>query len=110
MHAHFVAGCGDLRGQAGCLGDHAAEHEEGGVNLPFRQHPGEQRSGAGIGAVVEGEGNMTGIALAGQLLEGEHPDWSQAGEPWPGLHDGQPSDRTARKDGSLSPRPGVNGT
>jgi hypothetical protein len=110
VHAYLVPGRRDLGREAGRPGNHAAQHEEGGMNLALGQHPGKSRSGVGIRTVVEGKGHMTRISLASQPLEREHPDWSQAGEAGPGVRDGEPSGRAACQKGSLPPNTRVNST
>ena len=93
---------------------------DGGINWqPIFDKQKNASPSIGAIAVAESDPNViyvgTGEAcIRGNISFGDGVYKStDAGKTWthlPGLHDGQPGDRTARKDGSLSPHPGVNGT
>jgi hypothetical protein len=88
VHSDLVPGRGDLGGQPRCRRHHRAQHEERRADVPPCEQVQEARRRPGIGAVVERERDVPGIAVAREPAEQGAADRAEGGNARTALGDG----------------------
>jgi hypothetical protein len=74
VHRDLVPGIGDLARERRCHPHHLAEHEERRRPSEFVEHGEELRGRRGVGAVVEGQRDVTGASDADQSGREAHTE------------------------------------
>ncbi len=99
VHGQFVPPAGRLADQFGMAYDALAQDEERGTHQQFVQGVEEERGGGRVGAVVEGEGDVTGVPDPREPGEAAAPQPRQPGGGRDDVGGGRGGDRGGDREG-----------
>jgi len=90
VHTDFVTSGRQISGKLRRLGHHGAEQEERCLDIALSQNCDEIGRRCRIWAVVECEGDVSGVTLAGQSAKESAPNRPEASDPWTSMRDREP--------------------